>query len=55
MVQEAHVELPTTNLILEGDIRLEILGINYVDKAGKKSLGNYNNYFVHWRVLPNKD
>ena len=55
MVQEAHVELPTLNLILEGDCRLEILGINYVDKAGKKNLGNYNNYFVHWRVLPNKD
>ena len=54
MVKEAHVELPTTNLILEGDCRLEILGINYVDKAGKQNLGNYNNYFVHWRVLPNQ-
>ena len=53
MVKEATVELPATNLILEGDCRLEILGINYVDKADKLSLGNYNNYFIHWRVLPN--
>ena len=55
MVQEAFNELPTVNLILEGECRLEILGINYVDKAGKQNLGNYNNYFLYWRVLPNKD
>ena len=54
-MQEAFVELPTLTTILEGDIRLEILGINYVDKTGKQNLGNYNNYFLYWRVLPNKD
>ena len=53
-MQEAFAELPTLTTILEGDIRLEILGINYVEKTGK-NLGNYNNYFLYWRVLPNKD
>ena len=53
LVQEAFAELPTLTTILEGDIRLEILGINYVEKTGKQNLGNYNNYFLYWRVLPN--
>jgi hypothetical protein len=53
MLDEGKVELNPTPLILDGDCRIEILGMNLVDKAGKQNVGNYNGYFVYWKVLPN--
>ena len=54
-VPSAETELYPGEFILEGDCRLEILGIHFDGKSGFQGVGNYHRLYLYWRILPQID
>ena len=54
MLDEGKAVLHETPFELDGECKIEIVGL-FCTGNNKKNQGNYNGYYVYWRLRPQKD
>ena len=54
-MKEGDAVLHQTPYELEGEHKIEILGMFCDRNKGKYSVGNYNGYYVYWRLRPQNE